>query len=422
MEVVSPMSSLDVMNKGNLSNMDVLVTDGDQRATVAVVRSLGRKGLRVVVGEQRDKSLAGCSRFCSGRFTYPSPASDPIGFQRTLLEHIKTNRYKLLIPMTDLVCTLVAEIVEQLRPLLSVGMPEGGAYFHASDKGELLKLAQSHDIPVPATLFPNDISQLEALTADLDYPVVIKARRSRLQVGSIMAHGRVEYAHSREELIAKFARSHANIPSPIVQERIKGPGCGLFALCVRGEPLALFAHRRLREKPPSGGVSVLRESAPLDDSLCTYSRKLLKALNWTGVAMVEFKMDERDNTPKLMEINGRFWGSLQLAIDSGMDFPHWLYQISQGETPSCPDSYRVGVRTRWFLGDVDHLLSIWLHRRKMLSLPRDYPGRIPVLWDFIKETWSSSKNEMWDTDDLGPARREVIDYLFSAIKQLRRRL
>ncbi len=409
------------MNKGNLSFMDVLVTDGDQRATVAVVRSLGRKGLQVIVGERRDKSLAACSKFCSGQFVYPSPVSDPIGFQQALLEHVKRHSYKLLIPMTDLACTLTAEIIEQLRPLLSVALPDGDAYSLASDKAELIKLAQSLGIPVPATLFPNDTAQLETVAVNLQYPVVLKARRSRMRIGNSFANGHVQYANSRDELIAKFAESHANMPAPIVQERIEGSGCGLFALCLRGEPLALFAHRRLREKPPSGGVSVLRESAQLDDRLSTYSCKLLKALNWTGVAMVEFKLDARDNTPKLMEINGRFWGSLQLAIDCGMDFPYWLYQVSQKVSPVFPETYPIGLQSRWYLGDVDHLLIIWLHRRKTLSLSRDYPGRIGVLVDFVKETWSSSKNEMLHVDDLGPARRELRDYLASVIGKLKGR-
>ena len=135
--------------------------------------------------------------------------------------------------------------------------------------------------------------------------------------------------------------------------------------------------------------------------------------------MVEYKVDARDNTPKLMEINGRFWGSLQLAVDSGIDFPYWMYQVSQGETPVCPDSYPVGIRTRWFLGDVDHLLTVWLHRRKSLSLPEGYPGRFGVLIDFIKETWGSSRNEMWHSDDPGPARREAADYLAAMLNKFR---
>jgi hypothetical protein len=105
----------------------------------------------------------------------------------------------------------------------------------------------------------------------------------------------------------------------ILQQRIVGPGTGIFLLLWDGRVRAVFAHRRLREKPPAGGVSVYRESIVADPALVERSRRLLARLHWQGVAMVEFKIDAFTGTPYLMEINGRFWGSLQLAIDAGID-------------------------------------------------------------------------------------------------------
>ncbi len=399
--------------------MDVLITDGNQRSTVAVARSLGRKGLRVIVGEHRSKSLAACSRFCAGEFLYPTPSADPEGFQQALLKHVQERQYKLLIPMTDLTCTLCSEIAEQLRRHVKLALPEGDSYMRASDKAELLKLAQNLGVPIPKTLFPQNPEQLEAVIERLRYPVVVKARRSRVRAGNSFRYGHVTYADSRTELLARFAVSHAEIDGPVVQERIEGPGCGLFALFQNGKPLVMFGHRRLRERPPSGGVSVLRESAPLDRQICDYSTKLLQSLNWTGVAMVEFKLDTADNIPKLMEINGRFWGSLQLAIDCGLDFPYWLYQISQGESPNLPADYSIGVRSRWFLGDLDHLLAIWTKRRKSLALPEGYPGRISALGSFIADCWRSSKTEMWTAEDPGPGRREMLDYMASIFRKMK---
>jgi len=96
-------------------------------------------------------------------------------------------------------------------------------------------------------------------------------------------------------LVAKYEKSHSLIPLPLIQERILGPGCGVFVLLSNSEVRALFGHRRLREKPPSGGVSVLRESVLLNPMMKEYALRLLKRLNWHGVAMVEFKCDSRDN-------------------------------------------------------------------------------------------------------------------------------
>src|SRR5205085_6819270 len=98
----------------------------------------------------------------------------------------------------------------------------------------------------------------------------------------------------------------------------------VFALFDRGALVADFAHRRLREKPPAGGASVLSESAPVDPCLREQVVRLLGSIGWHGVAMVEYKHDLRSGATVLMEVNGRFWGSLQLAVDAGVDFPFLL--------------------------------------------------------------------------------------------------
>lgn len=232
----------------------------------------------------------------------------------------------------------------------------------------------------------------------------------------------VRYASNAEELIRAYNAMHLEMPYPLIQQRIEGPGSGLFALFADGEAKAIFAHRRLREKPPSGGVSVLRESVAADDRIIDYSQKLLQALNWTGVAMVEFKIDQAENVPKLMEVNGRFWGSLQLAIDSGVDFPYLLYRVKSGLSVPIVSNYRTGVVTRWFLGDVDHLLAIWLRRRGNLSLPKGHPGRFGTLWNFLKAFGCGTQSEIWNNKDVRPALREIRYYFRDLLMGLRRRM
>src|SRR6185503_9660028 len=141
----------------------------------------------------------------------------------------------------------------------------------------------------------------------------------------------------------------------LLQRRVSGVGEGFFALRWGGRTVSMFAHRRLREKPPAGGVSVYRESIALDDGLMGPGLRLLEALGWNGVAMIECKREEATGRQVIMEVNGRFWGSLQLAIDAGVDFPSLLVRCAAGETVPFSADYRVGVRSRWFWGDVDHL-------------------------------------------------------------------
>ena len=120
---------------------------------------------------------------------------------------------------------------------------------------------------------------------------------------------------------------------------------------------AAFVHKRLREYPVTGGASTLRESVR-HDTLRDMGEALLKALNWFGVAMVEFKIDPRDGTPRLMEINPRFWGSLALAIEAGVNFPYLLLKMARGEKFKPVERYETGKKCRWLLpGDLLHFID-----------------------------------------------------------------
>jgi len=192
------------------------------------------------------------------------------------------------------------------------------------------------------------------------------------------------------------------------QERVVGPGTGVFLLCDHGHLLTAFAHRRLREKPPSGGVSVLCESIPVDRHLLEEAMSLLGPLGWHGVAMVEYKQDHRTGRHMLMEVNGRFWGSLQLAVDAGVDFPYLCYRLATGESVDVPSAYAVGVKSRWLLGDLDHLL-IRLRGRRRESFPPE-PSRLRAVIEFLRRPKRGSQ-DVFRRDDPRPMFHELRQYL-----------
>jgi predicted ATP-grasp superfamily ATP-dependent carboligase len=178
-----------------------------------------------------------------------------------------------------------------------------------------------------------------------------------------------------------------------------------------GMQLAMFAHRRIREKPPSGGVSVLRESIPLEKVLVDPALRLLQHVRWHGVAMVEFKVDRATNMPILMEINGRFWGSLQLAIDAGMNFPWLLFQLAAGQAVVPPDhGYRCGIKSRWLLGDLDHLLIRLRKPDAALNLPPGSPSKWQCVRDFAKCFNRDTFYEIEKLGDMHPFLYELRQY------------
>jgi predicted ATP-grasp superfamily ATP-dependent carboligase len=109
--------------------------------------------------------------------------------------------------------------------------------------------------------------------------------------------------------------------------------------------------------PVQGGPSTLREGVE-HPQMMESGLSLFKLLNWVGVGMVEFKVDPRDGIPKLMELNPRFWGSLSLAIVSGVDFPYLILKMARGERFEPVLRYKVGRRCRWLLlGDILHFVN-----------------------------------------------------------------
>src|SRR5207248_282241 len=198
-------------------------------------------------------------------------------------------------------------------------------------------------------------SALAHLNGDLRFPVVAKPTRSVSDAGLNRVKSGSVHARDQSALEQVVDRIPTGAFPVLVQERVVGPGIGVFILLWNGEVRAAFAHRRIREKPPSGGVSVLSESVALDPQLRARSVALLREFDWQGVAMVEYKIDQRTGIPYLMEVNGRFWGSLQLAIDAGVDFPSILVDAACGEPARPIPQYKVGVRLRWEWGDVDNL-------------------------------------------------------------------
>jgi predicted ATP-grasp superfamily ATP-dependent carboligase len=392
--------------------MKAFVTDGDQRPALAIVRSLGRRGVSVLVGEERPRSLASSSKYCVRHVTYPSPERHPDAFRQFLLELVARETVDVVVPVTDVTTYWITLTQDTLRRHSAIAVPPFEAFDCVTDKGRLLQGALRCGIPIPRTHFVDGIAGLKGLTDRVEYPAVVKPVRSRIPTDGGWLRASAHYADSEIDLWRLYQETDylASHPS-LIQERIVGPGLGVFLLFDHGRPLAAFAHKRLREKPPSGGVSVLRESVPVDPQLRDYAIRLLAPLGWHGVAMMEYKQDHRTGKVFLMEVNGRPWGSLQLAVDAGVDFPYLSYQLALGHRPDVAETYRFGVKSRWLLGDLDHLLMRLFHSARDLNLPDSAPSKLATLLAFLRFAEPGLRYEVISGDDPNPFLYEVRHYV-----------
>ena len=403
--------------------MKVLVTDGRQRPALAIVRSLGRRGLPVLVGAETPASLASSSRYCERHVTYPPPEQDQKAFDRFILGLARRGEIDVILPVTDVAMAAISANQDALRHHCALACPPFAAFEAVTDKWSLIRRAEACHVPTPRTRLVEGLSDLYNTIEDFaDEPAVVKPVRSRVRTGAGWTATSVHYARSRAEIRNLFERTeHLQRFPSLVQQRIVGSGVAIFVLFEHGRLLADFAHRRLREKPPSGGASVLCESVAVDPRLREFAVRLLGPLGWHGVAMLEFKQDARTGDLYLIEVNGRFWGSLQLAIASGVDFPFMTYQLATGERPSVPRGYTVGIKCRWLLGDLDHLLIRLSRSAADLNLADCAPSKVRATLDFLKFVEPGLHYEILSPGDPAPVLQELSEYGRALLKGVTRR-
>lgn len=315
----------------------VLVTDADYKQSIALAKYIKQDlpGVHITGHKASKIHLA-------SYYSY----FDRIISGEPLVTTLARDEYDQVIPVAGKSTLIVAEncpdkavvsTLEQLR--------------FSYDKRLTMSLAQTLGMPVPRTQAITTLDDLKM--DDVSFPCVVKADHE-----VVSAKG-VRYCSTSSELISvveqMLARLKADNAGVLIQEMIRGTGHGFFALMQEGKPLRVFMHRRLRENPPTGGVST---AATGYDSprLKELGLRFLSAVGWHGVAMVEFKYDTARNDFYLMEVNGKLWGSLELALCSGVNFGADIIRMFRNDPLEPRDDFDPIIQFFWPLdGDLKTL-------------------------------------------------------------------
>jgi predicted ATP-grasp superfamily ATP-dependent carboligase len=342
----------------------VLLLDAQLRHAVAIARSLGSRGIKVLAAAKERRFPAKYSRYVDGTVSFPDGGTaDALD---TLLSIVEQRRIQVVIaaglPGNDLLC----RYRDELTPHVLAPFNDHAAFLQLSNKEATMQLAESLDVPYPRTVSMHEPDQADEVAERLGLPVVFK---SPLDQGTVVyARDAGELRRLSEEFLAQRAASGANAIHPLAQEYIEGEGHGFYALAERGKLLAYFMHRRLHEYPPSGGPTAMAVSYR-DPVLLDLGRRFFSATEWHGVAMVEFRRSRRDGRYYLLEVNPKFWGSLDLSVASGVDFPLLLYRMLTGAPiEGALGAYRDGVIFRSLTMDLAHAVAT----RRLRSYARSF--------------------------------------------------
>ncbi len=330
----------------------VLVLGDDDRAFLAVIRSLGRRGLTVHVGWHSPDSVALHSKYVARVHDIPRYSQDREDWKEALTGVLERERFDLVIPCNDRTLMPLHAHRAELGRLASLALPNEEAFAVAFNKAKSNELARSLGLNVPRETRVSAAEQADEVASRYALPVVLKPQSS-FTLDDLERRHHVRKVYSHTELLISL-RELLEDGEVLVQENFIGAGVGVELLAERGEILVAFQHLRIHE-PITGGGSTYRKSVALTPELLDAAGRLMKALSYSGVAMVEFKVDLATGNWVFIEINGRFWGSLPLALAAGADFPYYLYQMMVAGGGPFSREYRIGIYGRNLLRDITWL-------------------------------------------------------------------
>jgi predicted ATP-grasp superfamily ATP-dependent carboligase len=266
----------------------------------------------------------------------------------SLIEIVKKRRIDLILPIGNSV-VYISKIKRYLERYSRVLVEDYEKLIKFHDKSQTLIMAKELDIPYPFTVIPKNVNDIKFSASKLKYPIVLKARKGAGADG-------VWYARSAPELINLYLKvtDTENIgdgvvrdtTQPMLQEYIPGELHDVTAFCINGKMKLGLTQKRLLTRPLSGGAGIFNVTTK-NEQLLQYASEIIHNNAWTGVMLIDFKMDSRDGRPKLLEINPRFWGTTWLTIKAGFNYPYYLVSDALGRSVTLPKNYSVGLHCRW---------------------------------------------------------------------------
>ena len=395
----------------------VLVLDAHSNPALACVRSLGRAGYDVLAASPVRLPLAWWSRHCRGSFRYEGPT---LAAFRHIREWARQQEVSIVLPTSEescALCNMEREAWEAAGIILGCASADILAY--AFDKALTFKAAQQCGLRTPATEYPDSLEQAVEAGERLGYPCVVKPRFSQSWDGIRFRPSQVRSVANETGLREAVIEASAQGSYPLIQQFVPGHGAGVFTLYNSGGPVAWFAQESIRSVRPMASPNCLRRSVPVNPKLRDQAERLLTSFGWHGPAMVELRTNATGD-PWLMEVNGRFWVSLQLAVSAGVDFPRLWVEALRGLPVSGPAEYDEVV-LRWLWGDVKRFLGVLVS-----GPPAGYAGPYPTARQAVRDLLGPQPDgtilEMWQPDDKWPAVGEWTQALSQALGFLERRL
>jgi predicted ATP-grasp superfamily ATP-dependent carboligase len=340
-------------------DLKALVTDASLDFALDIMRCLAKRGVDVYAMGERSLDVSFHSRYCKEGIIGPDPKKDE--YVEFLAQTLRSRNIDILIPVGYWSTEKIAGNRTKLDPSTHLEIAKSKSIRFAASKKRTYKLANALGVPYPTTIYPRDFDEVKEISRNIKYPVVIKPIKEGWS-NPLYPRTPQELLDGYREMRRKDSLSKDNFP--MIQEYIEADSTHNFsALYQSGVCKRVFMWNEIRSLPASGGVGTYSESI-YDPKVKEYGLKLLDKLEWHGVANIEFKLDKRDSQFKLMELNPKFWASVEVAIQSGVDFPYLLCEMAEGIQLEYSEEYVRNMKFHWLHREIGHAM------RKPSAIPR----------------------------------------------------
>lgn len=377
-----------------MSRSALVVDSGRTRAALAAVRALGVAGWRVGVASPARVSLASSSRWCDSRHPVPDLADGSELWLDGINQAIEERGFSLVLPAGDAEVLTLSKHRDELRAALP--SPSHSSVVRGIDKLSMFEAATAARVSAPATaiLTPDRLR-------DWEFPAVVKARIH----DSIPRRFEATVVDDAREAAEAADAIRLGDGVPLLQNRIAGR---LMAFNVvideAGDPIAHVAQIADRTWPVGAGVSARASTVECDPAVRDGALRVLRELDWRGLAQLQFIV-EPDGRAHLVDLNARFYGSLALALGSGVNLTAIWAGSAIGDPPTSPARARLGVRYQWLEGDI----------RAGLAQGRGPVRSIVECLRFAR----GATHTVWNRRDPGPIVASLLGVAIRAVRRMR---
>jgi predicted ATP-grasp superfamily ATP-dependent carboligase len=354
--------------------MNVLVANAKSPPGLAVIRSLGRKGIEVTGASDSSRDFPLFSKYCRKKILLRNLHHSIDERIDELYSIVKNNRFDVFLPvMQEKFLLALSKRKGDFEKHTRLALPPFDQLNILNNKATVSSLLAELGIPHP-TIYPCDSeTDLEAIQRKASFPLIIKPHRGEGAKG-------VKIIPDPENLKTHYYDSKRIHGTVLIQDFINGTKhTAAFILNKQSEVRRFFVHRAIREYPLSGGPTCFLQSVKYEPIL-EYGLKLLKAVNFSGLASMEFVIDRNDDEPKIIDVNPRFYGPIQCAISAGVDLPYDVFRMALQGDIETDLAYKEGITCRNLLfEDTKHMLSVM----KGVKSPKYTLGKTATLLNYL---------------------------------------